>query len=242
MTTSSPLFSQLQQRFQSVLENATLKQGEIALEVPHNQLLSICMALRDEPNFRFDLLLDVCGVDYLDYGRSEWITEAATATGFERGVQQGQAKPAVNAWGKPRFAVVYHLLSTQHHHRLRLRVYPQQTSSNTTHNLSDTPSLDSFQPPILDSVAAIWPAANWYEREAFDLYGIVFQGHPDLRRILTDYGFIGHPFRKDFPLNGEVELRYDAHKAQVIYEPVSSVTPRTLVPKVVRIQAETQDA
>ncbi|MFQ6021289.1 MAG: NADH-quinone oxidoreductase subunit C [Acidiferrobacterales bacterium] len=115
----------------------------------------------------------------------------------------------------PRFAVVYHLLTLKHNRRLRLRAF-----------------LDD-ELPIVDSVVDIWNSANWYEREAFDLFGIVFEGHPDLRRILTDYGFVGHPFRKDFPLIGEVEMRYDAEKQRVVYEPVS-IEPRILVPRVIR--------
>lgn len=121
-----------------------------------------------------------------------------------RGVYQG-----------PRFAVVYHLLSLTHNSRLRLKVY-----------------VDG-EPPVVESVTDIWASANWYEREAFDLFGIIFEGHPDLRRILTDYGFIGHPFRKDFPLIGQVEMRYDAEKKRVVYQPVS-IDPRILVPRVIR--------
>ena len=160
------------------------------------------------------MLIDVCGVDYLQYGKDEWQTESATLTGFGRGValQLEQAAP-----GKAnRFAVVYHLLSLTHNHRLRLRV-----------NLPDEQQL------MVDSVMSVWPAANWFERETFDLFGIVFHAHPDLRRILTDYGFIGHPFRKDFPLIGRTEVRYDASLKQVVYEPVS-IEPRVLEPKVIR--------
>jgi NADH-quinone oxidoreductase subunit C len=120
------------------------------------------------------------------------------------------------AHGGPRFAVVYHLLSISHNWRVRLRVYCPD---------------DAF--PALDSVIDVWPAANWYEREAFDLFGIVFTGHPDLRRILTDYGFVGHPFRKDFPLSGNVEMRYDPDQQRVIYQPVT-IEPREIVPRVIR--------
>ena len=118
-------------------------------------------------------------------------------------------------WDKPRFAVSYHLLSVKNNHRLRVKTF-----------------IDG-EPPIVDSVINIWRSANWYEREAFDLFGIVFDGHPDLRRILTDYGFIGHPFRKDFPLTGQVEMRYDPEKQRVIYQPVS-IEPRVNQPRVVR--------
>ena len=116
----------------------------------------------------------------------------------------------------PRFAVVYHLLSIKHNRRLRLRAFPEDDEM-----------------PIIDSVVDIWNSADWYEREAFDLFGIMFEGHPDLRRILTDYGFIGHPFRKDFPLSGHVEMRYDTEKQRVVYQPVS-IEPRMLVPRVIR--------
>ncbi len=116
----------------------------------------------------------------------------------------------------PRFAAVYHLLSVTHNRRLRLRVYAED---------------DDF--PVIDSLIGIWPAANWYEREAFDLYGILFTGHPDLRRILTDYGFIGHPFRKDFPLSGNVEMRYDPGEQRVVYQPVT-IEPREITPRIIR--------
>ena len=116
----------------------------------------------------------------------------------------------------PRFAVVYHLLSIRHNRRLRVRIFAEDDSL-----------------PVVDSVTTIWPAANWFEREAFDLYGVIFEGHPDLRRILTDYGFIGHPFRKDFPLSGTVEVRYDPEQQRVIYQPVT-IEPREIVPRVIR--------
>ena len=161
----------------------------------------------------FEQLIDLSGVDYLDYGRDEWNTETATGTGFSRGVEQaGRAAPE----GARRFAVAYHLLSVTTNRRLRLRAW-----------------CEAGEPPMIDSVIEVWKAADWYEREAFDLYGIVFRGHPDLRRMLTDYGFIGHPFRKDFPLIGNVEVRYDPAKGRVVYEPVS-IEPRTLVPRVIR--------
>jgi NADH-quinone oxidoreductase subunit C len=120
------------------------------------------------------------------------------------------------AWDGSRFAVVYHLLSVELNQRLRMRVF--------------APDDDM---PVVDSVIQVWPSANWYEREAFDLYGIVFTGHPDLRRLLTDYGFIGHPFRKDFPLSGNVEMRYDPDQQRVIYQPVT-IEPREIVPRIVR--------
>jgi len=120
------------------------------------------------------------------------------------------------SWDGQRYAVVYHLLSISYNCRLRLRVFAAD---------------DDF--PVVDSVIGIWPSANWYEREAFDLYGIMFTGHPDLRRLLTDYGFIGHPFRKDFPLSGNVEMRYDPDKQRVIYQPVT-IEPREVTPRIIR--------
>ena len=186
---------------------------EVAFEVEPDRLLEVCRTLRDDPELRFELLMDVCGVDYLQYGREEWLTTGATRTGFSRARE-------VNAPVDPdmpgRFAVVYQLLSITHNRRLRLRVICADTRE-----------------PIVDSVVEVWPGANWFEREAFDLFGIMFRGHPDLRRILTDYGFIGHPFRKDFPLIGNVETRYDPEKKRVVYEPVS-IVPRVLAPKVIR--------
>jgi NADH-quinone oxidoreductase subunit C len=167
--------------------------GELTIEVRREDLHRVCLALRDDPAFAFEQLMDVCGVDYSTYGAES-----------PAGARQG-----------PRFAVVYHLLSIRHNARLRLRTW-----------------LDG-EPPVVDSVTDIWNSASWFEREAFDLFGIVFEGHPDLRRILTDYGFIGHPFRKDFPLIGHVEMRYDPDKQRVVYQPVS-IEPRVLVPRVIR--------
>lgn len=164
--------------------------GEITIVVKADDLLSVSQTLRDHPDFRFEELIDLCGMDYLDYGDGAW---------------EGQ-----------RFAVVYHLLSVSLNQRLRLRVFAAE---------------DSF--PVVKSVLEIWPSANWFEREAFDLFGIVFEGHPDLRRILTDYGFVGHPFRKDFPVSGNVEMRYDPDQQRVIYQPVS-IEERVLVPRIVR--------
>ncbi len=128
--------------------------------------------------------------------------------------QYGLEDPA-RAWQGPRYAVVYHLLSVSLNHRLRVKTFLD----------------DEF--PVIQSVIQVWPNSDWFEREAFDLFGIIFESHPDLRRILTDYGFIGHPFRKDFPLSGYVEMRYDADKGRVVYEPVT-IEPRTLVPRIIR--------
>jgi len=153
-------------------------------------------------------------VDYQTYGKADWTTHQATAGGFSRGVSKG-VEDAENGAFPARFAVVYHLLSVQNNLRLRLKVFLPN------------------DPPRLPTVSELWPSADWYEREAFDLFGILFEGHPDLRRLLTDYGFIGHPFRKDFPLEGYVEVRYDAEKQRVVYQPVS-IENRTLVPRVIR--------
>jgi NADH-quinone oxidoreductase subunit C len=164
--------------------------GELTIVVKAGELLEACAALRDAPGLRFDLLLDLCGVDYSHYGDG--------------------------TWDGPRFAAVYHLLSLELNQRLRLRVFANDDDL-----------------PVLPSVTPIWPSANWYEREAFDLLGIVFTDHPDLRRILTDYGFVGHPFRKDFPVSGTVEMRYDPDQQRVIYQPVT-IEPREIVPRVIR--------
>lgn len=186
--------------------------GEVTMVVPRDQLVEIATELRDDEAYLFEQLIDACGIDYACHGESEWITVDASATGFGRGVDR---QLTVHDSGSDRFAVVYHLLSISLNQRLRLRVF-----------------VDSEQ-PIVDSLVETWSSANWFEREAFDLFGIMFSGHPDLRRILTDYGFIGHPFRKDFPLEGHVEMRYDPELQRVVYEPVT-LENRTLVPKVVR--------
>lgn len=204
------LLTHLQNHFADVLTKAEIVRREVTIEVAAPQISAVCHTLRDE--FGFEQLIDLCGVDYAYYGQADWETTQATSSGFSRGVN-----PAVHTENQtfPRFAVVYHLLSIQHNRRLRVRAFMKE------------------DPPRIDSVITIWNAADWFEREAFDLYGILFDGHPDLRRILTDYGFIGHPFRKDFPLSGNVEMRYDPEKKRVIYEPVS-IEPRVLVPKVIR--------
>lgn len=190
----------------------------LTLQVTPSYLLDVAQVLREDPALKFDVLADLCGVDYSDYGVSYWRSTEVTGSGYSRGVQPDGEGHSVIPWSKPRFAVVYNLLSICHNQRLRMKVY-----------------LDG-EPPLVNSVIKIWPCANWFEREAFDLFGIVFDGHPDLRRILTDYGFIGHPFRKDFPLIGHVELRYDEAQKRCVYEPVS-IKPRVLVPKVVRKDA-----
>jgi NADH-quinone oxidoreductase subunit C len=169
--------------------------GELTASVPAGDLLQVMETLRDHPDLRFEMLIDLCGVDYSAYG--------------------SESGPQDDRIGQ-RFAIVYHLLSLDHNHRLRLKTFADD---------------DEF--PVVDSVIEIWPSANWFEREAFDLYGIVFTGHPDLRRLLTDYGFIGNPFRKDFPLSGNVEMRYDPDQQRVIYQPVS-IEPRQITPRVIR--------
>jgi len=196
--------------------------GMLTLETTAASWLEICRALRDEEPFAFDQLTDLCGVDYLGYGQSEWETTDATDTGFGRGVEA--LGPGRFDWAsrpeaadvKQRFGVVVHLLSFRKNQRLRLRCFAPDEGM-----------------PIVPSLVEIWSSANWYEREAFDLFGIVFEGHPDLRRILTDYGFTGHPFRKDFPLIGNVAVRYDSEKKRVVYEPVE-IEPRVGVPRVIR--------
>lgn len=208
------LFTRINERFSTLLHHSKLACGEITIEVAPHHLHEVCLALREEEDFDFNFLVDVCGVDYLHYGLAEWETESTTETGFERGVEVSVFEKA-KVTDKPRFASVYHLLSLAKNHRIRIKVF-----------------LDSIHPAV-PTVVTIWPSANWFEREAFDLFGIRYEGHPDLRRILTDYGFIGHPFRKDFPLIGNVEVRYDATLKQVIYEPVS-IQPRVLEPKVIR--------
>lgn len=212
MNSLEQLATQLRNRFSDKINQLEIKDC-VTIEIDRENLLNICQNLRDESLFGFNQLIDVCGVDYQDYGKSYWRTLSPTHSGFSRGVEE-EGKQVI-PWEKPRFAAVYHLLSLTHNWRLRIKVFLGEADLNV--------------PSIVD----IWPAANWFEREAFDLFGIVFTGHPDLRRILTDYGFIGHPFRKDFPLIGEVELRYDATLERCVYEPVS-IQPRTLVPKVIR--------
>jgi NADH-quinone oxidoreductase subunit C len=188
---------------------------ELTYEVKPERLLEAATILRDAPALKFESCMDVCGVDYLEHGRAEWKTEEATSSGFSRGVARANPAADVAPPGR-RFAVVYHLLSVSHNQRVRLRVFCADDAD-----------------PMVDSVTGIWAGTDWYERETFDLFGILFKGHPDLRRLLTDYGFIGHPFRKDFPLSGNVEVRYDPEKGRVVYQPVS-IDPRILVPKVIR--------
>ena len=221
------LTARLAERFGGRIEPVESTCGELGFELGPQDLIEVATALRDE--FGFEILIDACGVDYLEYGSDEWKTESATDTGYSRGVERKAViLDEADEFTPRRFAVVYHLLSIAENRRLRLRVYT-----------------GAANPPVVPSVVEVWNSANWFEREAFDLYGIRFEGHPDLRRILTDYGFIGHPFRKDFPLIGSVEVSYDADKGRVAYKPVS-IEPRTLVPRVIRddnrYAAELKDA
>lgn len=196
--------------------------GMVTLQVPVESWLETAQTLRDDPRFAFAQLTDLCGVDYLGYGQVEWETTDATNEGFSRGVE-GMGPGRFDWKNRPesvdveqRFGVVVHLLSHSQNMRLRLKTFA------TDEGL-----------PVVPSLIEVWNSANWYERETFDLFGIIFEGHPDLRRILTDYGFTGHPFRKDFPLIGNVTVRYDEEKGRVVYVPVE-IEPRVLVPRVIR--------
>jgi NADH-quinone oxidoreductase subunit C len=171
-------------------KSVTLSLDEVTVVVAAQDYHDVARTLRDAPGCRFEQLMDLCGLDYSEYG--------------------------MGTWEGPRFAVTSHLLSISLNQRVRLRVF--------------APDDDL---PVVDSLTDLWTAANWFEREAFDLYGIVFEGHADLRRILTDYGFIGHPFRKDFPVSGHVEMRYDPEKKRVIYQPVT-IEPREITPRIIR--------
>jgi NADH-quinone oxidoreductase subunit C len=232
-TRTETLIAALQSALGDRIAGVTEAAGEVTIVVEPDNLLAACGVLRDAPDLRFGQLTDLCGLDYSAYGgalpgslqdslQDSTVREpedppqgggtAASSTG-----SSGQALvPPPGGRPRRRYAVVYHLLSITHNRRLRLRTFAAD---------------DEF--PVVASVAGIWPSANWYEREAFDLLGIVFTGHPDLRRILTDYGFIGYPFRKDFPLSGTVEMRYDPDQQRVIYQPVT-IEPREIVPRTIR--------
>jgi NADH-quinone oxidoreductase subunit C len=203
-------------RFAGQLARRSSLPDEISYDVAAADLVSVVTTLRDDAELRFEVLIDIAGVDYMDYGRTEWRTVASSSSGFGRAANRGGAGGTHDG---PRFAAVYQLLSITHNERLTLRAF----------------CVDNEE-PALDSLVGVHAGANWFEREAFDLFGIVFSGHPDLRRILTDYGFIGHPFRKDFPLVGNVEVRYDNELKRVVYEPVE-IVERILVPRVIRDDA-----
>ena len=189
-TTLETLAGAVQAAGGDALKSVVTERGEVTAVVRADALLAFMRDLRDRPELRFEMLIDICGVDYSAFGNG--------------------------AYEGPRFAAVYHLLSLAHNWRLRVRVFAPD---------------DGF--PVIASMVDVWPVANWFEREAFDLYGIVFEGHPDLRRLLTDYGFVGHPFRKDFPVSGYVEMRYDPEQGRVIYQPVT-IEPREIIPRVIR--------
>jgi len=188
--TPEALLARVEDALSDKLVSSKIAVGEVTIEVRPEDWLEVATALRDEPGLAFDLMMDLCGVDYSTY-------------------KDG-------AWEGARFAVVVHLLSVVKNHRLRLRTFCADDDM-----------------PVVASLIDVWSAVNWFEREAFDLFGIVFPGHEDLRRILTDYGFIGHPFRKDFPVSGYVEMRYDPEQQRVIYQPVT-IEPREITPRIVR--------
>ncbi|MDI6749433.1 MAG: NADH-quinone oxidoreductase subunit C [Rhodocyclaceae bacterium] len=190
------LCNRLNEIFVGRIQNLTLAGGEVTLEVAAADYFEVAKTLRDHPGLRFEQLLDLCGVDYVTYGRTDLVD--------------------ISAGRSPRFAAVSHLLSLTHNWRLRLRVFAPD---------------DAF--PVVASLTPLWSSANWFEREAFDLFGIMFEGHDDLRRILTDYGFVGHPFRKDFPVHGYVEMRYDPEQRRVVYQPVT-IEPREVTPRIIR--------
>ena len=232
--TPAAFAERLRARFPGTEVSVAEPRGEVGIVLNAAESHAGCKALRDE--FGFEQLIDVAGIDYLGFGSDEWDTDVSSE-GFSRGVEgrnvgrfkfgesPSQQLPEPDGEGaipmpKRRYAAVLQLLSVRHNQRVRVRVFAPDDAL-----------------PVVPSVVDLWPVANWFEREAFDMYGIVFQGHPDLRRILTDYGFVGHPFRKDFPLIGNVEVRYDAEKKRVVYEPVTSVEPRVNVPRVIRDDA-----
>ncbi|MFT3896388.1 MAG: NADH-quinone oxidoreductase subunit C [Thermomonas sp.] len=231
---ASAFAGRLRARFAGAEVTVDEPRGEVGIVFDAAESHAACKALRDE--FGFEQLIDVAGVDYLGHGSDEWDTDVSSE-GFSRGVegrnvgrfkfgeQPSRQLPEPDGEGaipvpQRRYAAVLQLLSVANNQRIRVRTFAPDDAL-----------------PVVPSVVDLWPVANWFEREAFDMYGIVFQGHPDLRRILTDYGFVGHPFRKDFPLIGNVEVRYDADRKRVVYEPVTSVEPRVNVPRVVRDDA-----
>lgn len=219
---NQPLMQRIEEVLGERVQDVREHRGELTIELTPKHWIESCQLLRDESGLQFEQLTDLCGVDYLGYGDDEWETAEATGSGFSRGVDH--LGPGRFDWdSRPeaenipnRFAVVIHLLSFSLNQRLRVRCHPKDADF-----------------PTMTSLIDVWPGVNWYEREAFDLFGIVFEGHPDLRRLLTDYGFIGHPFRKDFPLIGNVTVRYDEDRQRVVYEP-TEIEPRVLVPRVIR--------
>ena len=194
----------LKEAFADKVVSLETKLGELTMVVAAGDMQTVFARLRDDAKFRFEQLIDLCGVDYSTYGSD--VSEGGVYLSDD-----SNPNPF-----KQRFAVVYHLLSVERNIRLRVRVFAEDDAM-----------------PALTSVIDVWPSANWFEREAFDLFGIIFLGHPDLRRLLTDYGFVGNPFRKDFPLSGHVEMRYDAELRRVVYQPVT-VEPREVTPRMIR--------
>lgn len=190
MSSVETLLKEIKSIFGKEITRASIEHNELTIEVKIDDLLTTLKTLKQHKAFQFVQLIDLCGVDYKDYGEGTWT--------------------------KSRFAVVYHFLSIEHNHRIRVRTFSKE---------------EDF--PLFPSIIDLWPAANWYEREAFDLFGFMFTDHPDLRRILTDYGFVGYPFRKDFPMIGKVEVRYDDVQKRVIYQPVS-IDERNNVPRIIR--------
>ena len=191
----------------------SMNQSNHEIKINPEQLIEVATALKSD--LSFELLMDVIAVDYLTYGDVDWKTNNATSTGYSRAVKP-TIIPEIDETFKGRFAVFYQLLSVSNNQRLTLKIFTSESN-----------------PPSVPSLVNIWSSADWFEREAFDLMGIHFDGHPDLRRILTDYGFIGHPFRKDFPTNGNLEVVYDEEKEEVVYQPVS-ISTRPGVPRVIR--------
>ena len=191
----------------------SMNQSNVEIKINPEQLIEVATALKSD--LSFELLMDVIAVDYLTYGDVDWKTNNATSTGYSRAVKP-KIIPEIDETFKDRFALFYQLLSVSNNQRLTLKVFTSESN-----------------PPSVPSLVNIWSSADWFEREAFDLMGIHFDGHPDLRRILTDYGFIGHPFRKDFPTNGNLEVVYDEEKEEVVYQPVS-ISTRPGVPRVIR--------
>jgi len=187
--------------------------------VEKSNLIKVLSKLKETKSFKFTQLIDLCAVDYIEYGKSEWETKNPTNTGYNRGIKPKSHSRIDFSEEKSdqdfQLCVIYHLLSIKYNRRVRLKCYLENYSL------------------IIPSVTDIFASADWYEREAYDLYGVLFEGHKDLRRILTDYGFIGHPFRKKFPLVGNTQVKYDPEQKKVVNEPVD-IEPRTAVPKVIR--------
>ena len=205
------LKSLVEAKCSALIDSVYIANSEVTVVAGSTQSFELMNTLKNEESLKFGQLSDLAVVDYLTFGLADWKTNRASASGFSR----ASRKKDKSNNDERRYAVVYHLLSMNNNWRLRVKIY-----------------LNTGTPKVR-SVNDIWPAANWFEREAFDLFGVMFEDHPDLRRILTDYGFVGYPFRKDFPLEGKVEVRYDPDKKRVVNEPVS-IEPRTLVPRVIR--------